>query len=194
MLKPILDNKGVFRKAMMLARIARVMSADFAFASLIAEAMRAISQACGASLFDRATLKPSLAHSARVTLQDRGVFAAVLNAAGGLPCEAITLFTSGTMALRDPSWEMQSIGRAMLVLGEIAFVATGDPGEELRGARARAYQGEKGDQLRAIIERGKGAFESSLAMIVSASSEVRATHDVARRPQPASQANLFDIA
>ena len=187
MFKPIIEGEGVFRKAMMLARISRVMSTEYLYSSLVAEALRAIAQGCGATLTDQATLKPSIAHAARVTLQDRALCAAVLNAVAGEPSDAVRLFESGTMALRGTTWEMQSIGRAMLVLGEIAFAAITNPSEAVTSARDAAYQGDQGGELRSVIDKERQAFECSLVLLLSGSNDALPLRDAVRHSPPPSQ-------
>src|SRR5581483_656493 len=178
--------EGRFRKAMMLARTSRMMSIEFSFASLVAAAMRAMALACGAVLTDRATLRPSLAQSARVTLQDRDLSAAVLNAAAGDPSDAARLFEAGGVTLRNPSWEMQSIGRALLVLGEVAYAGITNPADEISEARERAYQGEQGDALRAAITQDRRAFECALACFTSGTPDTMALPAAVRATPPPS--------
>lgn len=178
--------QGRFGKAMMLARISRVMSIKFAFASLIASAMRAMALACGAVLTDHATLRPSLAQSARVTLQDRDLSAAVLNAAAGDPSDAVRLFEAGAVTLRNKNWEMQSIGRALLVLGEVAYAGITNPADEISQARERAYQGEQGEALREAIMQDRRAFECALACFTSGTHETVALPAAVRATPPPS--------
>lgn len=171
---------------MLLARISRVMSTDFIYASLVAEAMRALARACGATLTDYATLKTSLAHSARVVLQDRPLFAAVLNAVAGVPSDAIRLFEAGQAAARQPSWEMQSIGRALLVLAEVAFSAIQEPTAEVTQARALAYQGDQGGTLQTAIAQDRRAFDCALALTVCGSTDGAGLPAAVRRTPPPS--------
>lgn len=186
MTKPNWIVEGCFCKAMLLARISRVMSTDFTYASLVAEAMRALARACGATLTDHATLKPSLAHSARVVLQDRPLSAAVLNAVAGVPSDAIRLFVAGQAAARHPSWEMQSIGRALLVLAEVAFAAVKEPADEVAQARRLAYEADQGGALQEAIAQDRMAFDCALALTVCGSSDGAPLPAVVRRTPPPS--------
>src|SRR6266498_2655108 len=171
MYKPNANVAGCFCKAMLLARISRVLSSQFPYASLVAEAMRALAHGCGATLIDHATLRPSLARASRIVLQECGLSAAVLNAVAGVPSNAIRLFAAGRAAMRHSSWEMQSIGRALLVMGEVTFAAIQEPADDVVQARDHAYQGDEGSALREAIEQDRVAFDCALALTVSGSTD-----------------------